>query len=1029
MSVSITAILAIEDSLANRLNKTWKRIVAEMVAVAMPYVERKEWDKAYKLADRLDMAPVFDLNREYIKYCTYSSMLFGASRLRRDLKNSAVANKSWGWFIDDVLQGLRVQIVDNVGKQAREAYFAEIGRLEEEAKQAQLSSVLKYDENQPRDSRGRWTDTLDLMGEKDFYKAKGLHEPEGSYDDNKEGWSDYFKKERPLKQQWTDMMDRAISTGEITEEEARSKYGFYSNARNYGGYKDLPETMWHVTTALSKIQEQGFKTRDETGRSGLGGGTSDTISFTDNVEMARGYLEAMKLSRSFMKGDISPQDLMLEAKRDGYWNDILDTMRRESSGERNGLPTKIADLMEGGTYLSMPVPEHLKDAPQARLDSILGMMGSRDFKGARREGDFLYRDLDKKNAQELRAQFLKYWLFWREQRTRKVDPVFFTNNWDDLINTPESDIALVEVKSKPKARGYYLPAEHEFRIRFGDLVDLKRVVAKVEKSEEQRLLKPFQTFAKEGRGLLQLVSQLHTSRLSAFGFCAEAEVMEVQDYQITEQLDNRVCPVCVLEGERVAFDPSKTTAVSKRPYKGEAVSLKLADGKQLSVTPNHPVLTSRGWVAASSLVEGDSIVSCVGAQWETSDRPNDVYRQTKVEEVFKAFSLLFGTGREVPVSSEDFHGDGGTESIAVVLSKGVLRADLDPALLEKGNELKFIGGLLAELCLPAFRHELGDLNGPGPARQQCVSLFDHAGVEAAASDASFLEKIVERIPVDPRGALDFLHRNFGEVEFNRLVEKRIFMFEGHVYNLSTDENFYVAQGIVVHNCEIMHGKKFKVSDARNALLPILKEKNPDNLRSMQPWPKQTKANLARMEKMSAQDFIDANWHIPPYHPWCRGLLVPVGKAPKLKPVIEAQQEQVINAPTAQEVQATFEELNLSTTPELAQAWTTTVAKPPVLFLAEVLGKKMTDLTKTMMEVERQSKLSAIGITGFQWDKQYIKLAGRELFDEKVPWSLKLDFYDRRWELTRLMSEDPEFRALVMQHWGPYFDELGLMYEG
>lgn len=886
--------------------------------------------------------------------------------------------------------------------------------------------VEKFDKNQPRDERGRWTDGDGLMSEDDFLAKRGVVQPKGEGPEYEAAWDEYFKNSREGRNAWKRSMQRAISTGAISEEDANKQFKYYSEARAHGGYKDLPETLWHVTTGLSGIEQGGFKTRDElSGKTTLGGGSSDTISFTDNPEMAKQYLEGIKLARRYMRGDVTVEDLWDQARRDGYADDLAAMYRKESYGEREGIPSRIADALDG--TMTWEIPDAFKGRDEKAIRTMMGIVGAGKYaETARIYQGLMIHDLDPAQRMEQKSEFLKRWLFWREHRTKVVDPVFFSNNWDHLINTKEDDIALVEVRAKPKSKGYYLPAEHEWRVNFGDLVELKRVVAKIDKAEE-RLLKPFQTFANTGKGLLQLVSQLHTSRLSAFGFCAEAEVMEVNDYQITEQLDNRVCPVCVLEGERVAFDPSKTTAVSKRPYKGEAVSLKLADGKQLSVTPNHPVLTSRGWVAASSLVEGDSIVSCVGAQWETSDRPNDVYRQTKVEEVFKAFSLLFGTGREVPVSSEDFHGDGGTESIAVVLSKGVLRADLDPALLEKGNELKFIGGLLAELCLPAFRHELGDLNGPGPARQQCVSLFDHAGVEAAASDASFLEKIVERIPVDPRGALDFLHRNFGEVKLNRLVEKRLFMFEGHVYNLSTEENFYVAQGIVVHNCELMHGKKFKVSDARNALLPILKEKNPDNLKAMQPWPKQTKSNLEKMKGMNERQFVDQNWHIPPYHPWCRGLLVPVGKAPKLKPQVVAEPEAVINAPTAEEVQSTFQELNLTTTPELAQAWVTTIAQPPMVVLSNVLGKKLSDLHKLMMEAEKQSKLSAIGITAMSWDKQYLRLAGRSLLDEDVPWSVKLNFYDRRWELTRLMSEDPEFRMTVMQHWGPYFDDLGLEY--
>lgn len=628
--------------------------------------------------------------------------------------------------------------------------------------------IAKFDPNQPRDEKGRWSTTPGLMKEDDYLKSKGIVQPTNP--DDTDGWDAYFKNKREHSNAWKRSMQRAISTSQISEEDANKQFGYYSEARAHGGYKDLPDTLWHVTTGLSNIEKVGFKTREELGgRTTLGGGSSDTISFTDNPEMAKQYLEGIKLARRVMRGDVTVEDLFMEAERDGFANDLRDIYRRESSHTRQGEPSRIADILDG--TMVWEIPDAFKGRDEKAIRSMMGLVGAGKYaQTARIENGYMIHDLDPAQRMDQKSEFFKRWLFFREKRTGKVDPVFFSNNWDHLISTDPEDIALVEVKVKPKSKGYYLPAEHEWRINFGDLVDLKRVVAKIEKAEE-RLLKPFQTFASEGRGLLQLVSQLHTSRLSAFGFCAEAEVMEVQDYQITEQLDNRICPVC----------------------------------------------------------------------------------------------------------------------------------------------------------------------------------------------------------------------------------------------------------------EMMHGKVFRVDAARNALISIITEKNPDNLRSMQPWPKQTKANLEKMSRMSAQDFIDANWHIPPYHPWCRGLLVPVGKAPKLKPVIEAQTEQVINAPTAEEVQSTFEELNLKTTPELAQAWVTTVAKPPVVFLSEVLGKKMSDLTKAMMEVERQSKLSAIGITGFQWDKQYVKLAGRELFDEKVPWSLKLDFYDRKWELTRLMSEDPEFRALVMQQWGPYFDELGLMY--
>ena len=49
-------------------------------------------------------------------------------------------------------------------------------------------------------------------------------------------------------------------------------------------------------------------------------------------------------------------------------------------------------------------------------------------------------------------------------------------------------------------------------------------------------------------------------------------------------------------------------ATSTRWYEGELVDLQFASGKSLSVTPNHPILTAHGWVAAGLLDEGSNVV-------------------------------------------------------------------------------------------------------------------------------------------------------------------------------------------------------------------------------------------------------------------------------------------------------------------------------------------------------------------------------------------------------------------------------------
>lgn len=97
------------------------------------------------------------------------------------------------------------------------------------------------------------------------------------------------------------------------------------------------------------------------------------------------------------------------------------------------------------------------------------------------------------------------------------------------------------------------------------------------------------------------------------------------------------CPVCQAEqgsfhslDEVMATHPAcfpAGTAVSgptpagatKRWYDGDMLDIRFAGGGLLSVTPNHPILTSRGWVAAGALREGDDIIRCGGGEGDGTD--------------------------------------------------------------------------------------------------------------------------------------------------------------------------------------------------------------------------------------------------------------------------------------------------------------------------------------------------------------------------------------------------------------------------
>jgi hypothetical protein len=63
---------------------------------------------------------------------------------------------------------------------------------------------------------------------------------------------------------------------------------------------------------------------------------------------------------------------------------------------------------------------------------------------------------------------------------------------------------------------------------------------------------------------------------------------------------------------------------------------------------------------------------------------------------------------------------------------------------------------------------------------------------------------------DAQLGADISSGHFGAVEFDNVVGIEVRKFSGHVYNLETEKGFYVANGIITHNC-------------RCTMVPVLKD--------------------------------------------------------------------------------------------------------------------------------------------------------------------------------------------------------------
>lgn len=278
----------------------------------------------------------------------------------------------------------------------------------------------------------------------------GLSYEEAVEEYGDDGVSDILDRARKKRDDWRSRMKYELSMGNITQEQAEAK-GWHTT----GGYKyeEMPEDLWHVTTAASKVKKDGvLKTRDELKISegpGLGGGASDTISYTADPKVATHIYGAMKEGRAVAAGEIDVPD-MIKAAEEGVGT--------------NGKPyiERLMHHWDRDWKTGDPLPERV----QQTID------------GKRRKWSTLKvryeeaRPATKKEQMDGRWEFFKRFAFTREHEGGPMDPLFFSTDIEKLGNTDPKDIRVMRLRSKPGAQGYQVSALGEWRSHTGDNVEV-----------------------------------------------------------------------------------------------------------------------------------------------------------------------------------------------------------------------------------------------------------------------------------------------------------------------------------------------------------------------------------------------------------------------------------------------------------------------------------------------------------------------------------------------------------------------------
>lgn len=344
-------------------------------------------------------------------------------------------------------------------------------------------------------------------------------------------------------------------------------------------------------------------------------------------------------------------------------------------------------------------------------------------------------------------------------------------------------------------------------------------------------------------------------------------------------MGNDIAGCCVVPTTVISGPQQK--AAYRMSYSGDLITFTLLSGKRLTVTPNHPVLTTRGFVSAKFIQNGDYLVSTRGAEIfpRSASRRVETYfnhAPATANEKFRSLSVSGDPISKIMPRAVNFHGDGQfvDGNVDVVTTNGLLRNQMYATLCEPHGknqigatrqlkrlfqsasatfkqmlwsprtthrnvslsgyratlrdshagiseadrlkqspqrEARRNDGLFQRLSAdPAFSYErlqgLARYISLDPNRKVSVPTLPNNRMGSSARpefEASRFETSLDGIPTDPHLPSHLCESFPGFIAPERIVNVENQLWQGHtVYDFSTDAQWYIANGVLTHNCTI-----------------------------------------------------------------------------------------------------------------------------------------------------------------------------------------------------------------------------------
>lgn len=245
----------------------------------------------------------------------------------------------------------------------------------------------------------------------------------------------------------------------------------------------------------------------------------------------------------------------------------------------------------------------------------------------------------------------------------------------------------------------------------------------------------------------------------------------------------------------------------KSLYVGETITVDTAAGVHFTCTPNHPILTDKGWVPARLLNEGHNLLVTFRAGSRPGPDPDVQHGFASFEavhELLREFGCEWASGLRV-----NFHGDRPASDVEVVGKEGLLRVcgdmpgieNVDKLFLELTDSSASAGGSVCELPGGCTALRSSDMGGLRDALLLVLGHRGHADVHRLGSvprsDATVAEDAIDNLPAETMCLRELLGGLSGKVTIDKVISVEVGSTRGsHVYNLQTGDGYYFVSSII-----------------------------------------------------------------------------------------------------------------------------------------------------------------------------------------------------------------------------------------